>query len=128
MTVYAHREEKESSSAAGLVFGLLFEAAGLVVLGCLPMWAVDPPAWTLDPTRGYPLLVGLIGVTVLNRGFSGVLHPTSRKVQLAVKHAILTLILMDAAVALMWAGAWHGTAVALLLVPALTSAFRFRST
>lgn len=128
VTIYAHREEKQSSRV-GLVVGVLFELAGLILIGYLPYTATEPqPAWTLDPVRGYPLLIALIGLTVLNRGFSGVLHPVSRKVQLAVKHAILTLVLIDAAVVVMWAGAWYGAAVALLLIPALTSAMRFRST
>ncbi|MEZ6074969.1 MAG: hypothetical protein R3C56_04610 [Pirellulaceae bacterium] len=47
---------------------------------------------------------------------------------MAVKHAILTLILIDAAVVLMWAGPWYGSAVAALLLPALSSAIRYRST
>ncbi len=132
VTIYAHREEKQSSSV-GLVVGLLFELAGLIVIGYLPYTAnatdgAVGPHWTLDPVRGYPLLIALIGLTVLNRGFAGVLHPVSRKVQLAVKHAILTLVLIDASVVVMWAGAWYGAAVALLLIPALVSAARFRST
>lgn len=128
VTIYAHREEKQSA-AGGLVVGLLFELAGLVVIGFLPRWAsADQIRWTLDPNAGYPLLIGLIGLTVLNRGVAGVMHPVSRKVQLAVKHAILTLIFVDAAVVVMWAGPWYGAATAMLLLPALTSAIRFRST
>lgn len=127
VTIYAQREESDSH-ATGLFLGLILEGAGLVVIGCLPRWAPEDMAWTLDPSRGYPLLIGLIGVTILNRGFAGVLHPVSRKVQLAVKHAILSLILIDAAIVLMWAGPWYGCAVVLLLLPALTSAIRFRST
>jgi 4-hydroxybenzoate polyprenyltransferase len=127
VTIYAHREEKESA-AGGLVVGLILEIAGLVLIGFLPRWVSSEVKWTLDPNGGYPLLIALIGLTVLNRGFAGVLHPVSRKVQLAVKHAILTLIFVDAAVVVMWAGPWYGGAVALLLLPALASAVRFRST
>jgi 4-hydroxybenzoate polyprenyltransferase len=94
----------------------------------LPFWAESDQVWTLNPRQGYPLLICLIGLTVANRGFAGVLHPVPRKVQLAVKHAILTLILIDAAVVLMWAGAWYGCGVVVLLLPALSSSIRFRST
>ncbi len=83
---------------------------------------------TLNPRQGYLLLIMLIGLTVANRGIAGAMHPVPRKVQLVVKHAILTLILIDAAVVLMWAGAWYGCAVVALLLPALSSAMRFRST
>jgi uncharacterized membrane protein len=127
VTVYARREERESSSAV-LLFGILLEIAGLVIIGCLPIWADAGQVWTLNPRQGYPLLVGLIGLTVVNRGLAGVWHPVPRKVQLAVKHAILTLILIDAAVVLMWAGPWYGCAVVALLLPALSSAIRYRST
>lgn len=127
VTVYARREERESSSAM-LLFGILLEIAGLVIIGCLPWWAEAAQVWTLDPRQGYPLLIGLIGLTVVNRGLAGVWHPVPRKVQLAVKHAILTLILIDAAVVLMWAGPWYGSAVVLLLLPALSSSLRIRST
>lgn len=127
ITVYARREERDSSSAV-LVLGLLLELAGLVLIGCLPYWAEAGQTWTLNPRQGYPLLILLIGLTVANRGVAGVLHPVSRKVQLAVKHALLTLILIDAAVVLMWAGPWYGCGVVLLLIPALRSAIRFRST
>lgn len=127
VTVYARREEKESSPA-GLVLGILLEVVGLVIIGCLPMWAAEDQPWTLNPRQGYPLLITLIGATVVNRGLAGVRHPVPRKVQLAVKHAILTLILIDAAVVLMWAGAWYGMLVVALLLPALSSAIRFRST
>ncbi len=127
VTVYARREEQESSSGM-LLWGVVLEIAGLVIIGCLPWWAEAKQTWTLDPRQGYPLLVALIGLTVANRGLAGVWHPVPRKVQLAVKHAILTLILIDAAVVLMWAGPWYGCAVVVLLLPALSSAMRFRST
>ena len=127
VTVYARREERDSSPA-GLLLGILLEIAGLVVISCLPMWAEADQTWTLNPRQGYPLLILLIGLTVANRGIAGVMHPVPRKVQLAVKHAILTLILIDAAVVLMWAGAWYGCGVVALLLPALSSAMRFRST
>ncbi|MEZ6135317.1 MAG: UbiA family prenyltransferase [Pirellulaceae bacterium] len=124
ITVYARHEEHDSAPAV-LVLGLLFELLGLVVIGCLPMWSDRPLPGAPNQTWGYPLLITLIGLTVLNRGFAGVLHPVSRKVQLAVKHAILTLIFIDAAVVYMWAGPWYAAAVALLLLPALTSLIRF---
>ena len=127
VTVYAYKEEQVSSQAL-LVIGLCLEAAGLMLIAAIPAWLGGDRHWFLDPMRGYPLLVGLVGLTVLNRGMAGVTHPVSRKVQLAVKHALLTLVLIDAAVVFMWAGPWFGGAVALMLVPALASALRFKAT
>ncbi len=127
VTVYAKREESDSQVGM-LTLGLIFEVAGLVLLAGFPLWSQTEHAWQLDPRLTYPLLMGLIGFTVVQRGMLGVNHPVPRKVQLAVRHAILTLILIDAAVAAMWAGPWFGGAVALMLMPALVSALRFRST
>ena len=127
VTVYAKREESESQ-AGMLTLGLILEVAGLVFLAGFPVWSQTVHEWQLDPKLAYPLLMGLIGLTVVQRGMLGINHPVPRKVQLAVRHAILTLILIDAAVSAMWAGPWFGGAVALMLMPALLSALRFRST
>jgi 4-hydroxybenzoate polyprenyltransferase len=126
ITIYAHREEKASSQTL-LVLGLMFEIAGLICLAGIPYWT-KLTGTVLDPMRGYPLLIGLIGLTVVYRGVSGILHPVSRKVQLAVKNAILTVILLDASVVVMWGDVWYGAGVALLLIPAFIIAARFRST
>lgn len=128
VTIYGSREELSESSKPILVLGILFEVAGLVCLALLPWQHSDTQMWTLDPQRGYPLLIGLIGITVVNRSFAAVWHPVSRKVQLGVKHALLTLILLDAAIVYTWEGAWYGAAIVFLLLPALTSAIRFRTT
>lgn len=128
VTVFARHEEMEASSSGNLIAGMLLEIAGLIVIARLPDWAGENTGWSLDPSRGYPLLIGLIGLTVINRSIQGIAHPVSRKVQLAVKHALLTLILIDAAIALMWAGVWYGCAVVALLLPAMAIAFRFRTT
>ncbi len=88
----------------------------------------DESRWQLDPFRLFPLLIGLIGLTVVNRGFQALNHPVPRKVQLAVKHAILTLILLDASIAAVSSGTWYGVAVVALLLPAMVLGSRFRST
>ncbi len=129
ITVFARREEGDSSPA-GLSLGLILEVAGLALLAALP-WLSGPEEsakWQLDPWRAYPLLVGLVGLTVINRGVLAINHPVSRKVQLAVKHAILTIVLLDAAVAAVAAGPWYGGSLAMLLLPALIIGARFRST
>lgn len=128
ITVYASREE-QSSNQGSLALGIILELAGLVVIGCLPMWTAGRPvSWYFPTTSAYPVLVGLIGLTILNRGIQGVVHPVPRKVQLAVKHAILSIIMIDAAVVLVFAGQWYGIGVVLLLLPAVVGAMRVRTT
>jgi 4-hydroxybenzoate polyprenyltransferase len=128
LTIYARREEQASNQAT-LVLGTVFELAGLIVVALLPMWTTSHDlAWRLPPNSAYPVLIGLIGITILNRACGGVLHPVPRKVQLAVKHAILSLIMIDAAVVLMYAGTWPGVGVVMLLIPAVIGAMRVRTT
>lgn len=128
ITVFAKREEGQSSPT-GLVLGLLLEVSGMALIAGLPwLCEVDEKVWKLDPWRAYPLLVGLVGLTVINRGIQAVAHPVPRKVQLAVKHAILTVVLLGAAVAALSGGPVHGGLMAALLIPAMLIGARFRST
>lgn len=128
ITVYASREE-QASNQGSLALGIILELAGLVVIGCLPMWTAGRPvSWYFPTNSAYPVLVGLIGLTILNRGIQGVVHPVPRKVQLAVKHAILSIIMIDAAIVLVFAGQWYGIGVVLLLLPAVVGAMRVRTT
>jgi 4-hydroxybenzoate polyprenyltransferase len=128
VTLYARSEETDNSKPAQLGFALLCQISGLVFVALLPRWSDAGLSWTLDPQRGYPLLIALIALTVVNRAVQGIVHPVSRKIQLAVKHALLTLILIDGAIVLMWAGPWYAAVVVAMLVPALFSAVRFRAT
>jgi 4-hydroxybenzoate polyprenyltransferase len=128
LTTYARKEEQASNQAT-LILGTILQLAGLVVIAILPMWTTSFQFnWGLPPNSSYPVLIGLIGATILNRAMGGVLHPVPRKVQLAVKHAILSLIMIDAAVVLLFAGTWYGVGVVLLLIPAVIGAMRVRTT
>ena len=129
LTIYASSEELSESSKGLLGMGLIVEMAGLAILAAIPMWLPSEERnWALNPAGGYPLLIGLIGITVVRQGLTGIQQPVPRRVQLAVRHAILSIILVDAGVATMWGTYWHGLAVALLLVPALVSSLRVRAT
>ncbi|RMF45038.1 MAG: hypothetical protein D6753_01130 [Planctomycetota bacterium] len=128
VTTYARREAAVSHRMS-LALGIVLEMAGLGLLATLPRWQDGQgQQWLLSPTVQFPLLILLISLTVLHRGLRGLLLPTPRHVQLAVKHALLTLILLDAAVVAMWAGSWPGAAVALLVLPSLASSRRLRTT
>jgi 4-hydroxybenzoate polyprenyltransferase len=128
VTTYARHEAGQSSQLT-LTAGTLLEVVGLVLVACLPLWDGGREiSWFLGPSSYYPLLIALIGITVLNRAMAGVLHPVSRKVQLAVRHALLSLILIDASVVLMWAGPAYGVATVLLLLPAILAAMKLRVT
>jgi 4-hydroxybenzoate polyprenyltransferase len=127
LTIYARREE-QTSSPATLVLGTLLEIVGLVVIASVSMFTFSRPLQSTTPPQAVSVLIGLIGFTIASRAISGILHPVPRRVQLAVKNAILSIIMIDAAVVLMFAGTAHAIGVVLLLLPALLSAVRVRTT
>jgi 4-hydroxybenzoate polyprenyltransferase len=66
----------------------------------------------------WPLLILLISVTVVRRAFTAVQNPTPARVQAAVKLAIMSIILLDAAIAML-VGPSYALGVLALLVPML---------
>lgn len=98
VTWYARTEARESNSRT-LMMATCVMMLGLGVLGLASF--VDE-VWQAG-LRGrspwfWPGLVGLIGVTTLRRCINGFSDPSPATVQLAVKQAILTLIVIDAGV------------------------------
>ena len=71
-----------------------------------------------DPQRS-GLLLGLLMFSVLRRCVVAALDPGPAKVQAAVKQSILSLIWLDAAMALVVANPAYAIAIAALLIPAL---------
>ncbi|MEC8555417.1 MAG: UbiA family prenyltransferase [Planctomycetota bacterium] len=128
VTVLAGKEELENSDSAALLLGLVLQVVGLGLIAFLTRWETRGIAWPASPNGAFPLLLGLISMTVMHRCLKAIIEPKSSRVQLAVKHSLLTLILIDASVVVMWAGPVYGCIVVALLIPALSSALRVRTT
>ncbi len=110
------RHEAAESRRMHLAAATLVLASGIAVLGlvysALPAGA--PKALAHEST--WFLLLGLLALTILRRCAMAVSEPTPRRVQLAVKNAIWSLIVLDAAVALLVSSpAWSLVIVTLLL-------------
>lgn len=73
------------------------------------------------PTR-WALLIGLLAVFLARRAGIALWQPTPRHVQAAVKHAILSLLMLDAAVAWAFAGPLAAALVLGLLAPTIVLA------
>ena len=116
VTLFA-RTEAATSKSPLLMAAIVVMACGAAVLGAFTVFAPPPPLQT-DAMIVW-LLLGLLMVTVLRRGFTAVLEPTPERVQAAVKHSILSLIWLDAAIAVAVAPPVYGVAIAALLIPAL---------
>lgn len=114
------RGEATAQRKLPLVIGLLVMIAGLVIISFAPRLAPAGVQFMLDPQRGYPLLIGLIALTILHRAARAISDPNPHTVQMSVKHAILSLIPLSAGVAFLGAGPIAAMGVLALVVPAMT--------
>ena len=131
VTVFARTEAKESSTWR-LWFGTAVMMAGIAVLGLLHrnLPADLPPRIQSDRFPDeyvWVALLCLLAFSILRRSSTAAFDPTPRQVQLAVKHAVMSIIVLDAAVALEVAN-WYALAVLALLIPAFALGMWISST
>ena len=109
------RHEAAESRRVHLAAATFVLASGIAVLSLVYRAARRRPKTLAHETTWF-LLLGLLALTILRRCAMAVSEPTPRRVQLAVKNAIWSLIVLDAAVALLVSSpAWSLIIVALLL-------------
>jgi 4-hydroxybenzoate polyprenyltransferase len=113
VTLFA-KSEAGRSPIWQLLAAMAVMAAGVGLLAAIPWWrSVQlPQPWMF-------VLLGLLALTVLRRSLVAVFDPSPEKVQTAVKHSILSLIWLDAAVVAAVAPLPYAFAIAALLIPAL---------
>lgn len=108
------RKEAANSEPLQLASATAVMMAGIGVVGCLPLFQRNAG---LREEQWWFLLV-FLGVIIGRRCLLAVFHPTPQSVQAAVKNAILSLVMLDAAALLaqhpnpMWS-----LAIVLLLIP-----------
>ena len=115
VTWFARSEAKESSSIQ-LGIAVLVMIGGIVMLGYYPEFVDEIE---LSPDYFWPVLLLLLGFTIVRRCFVAVLEPRPEFVQAAVKQCILSLIVLDAAVCLSAAPPYYAIGVLVLLAPTL---------
>jgi 4-hydroxybenzoate polyprenyltransferase len=109
------RGEAAGSRSAVLWAAMLVLSLGVIVLGRSGLGFRQPGV----KIEYYWILLGLLMLTVLRRCGVAAVDPVPEKVQVAVKHSILSLIWLDAATAAAAAGPEYGVVIAALLIPAL---------
>lgn len=129
VTWFARREASQSPRWQ-LVAALCVMLAGLGLIWYFPRLAESGvrPEVALESPGRWALLVGVIAAFLARRAAGAIARPTPRNVQLAVKHAILSLVLVDAAVAFAFGGFVAAVSVAVLLAPSLWLARVFSPT
>lgn len=116
------RSEAEQSRRARLLLGVVVMSAGISLLAffpALPQLAGQPEHFNLDPHFVWPMALFLMAVSILRRCLVAVNDPEPRNVQAAVKHCIMSLIVLDAAVSLLVTDWPWAVGVLTLLLPML---------
>jgi 4-hydroxybenzoate polyprenyltransferase len=113
------RGETGTGSRWQLTFATLVILAGIAALLVLPQW-VEAPVWLLveEPQRWY-LLIGILGAYTGLRCFQTVAEPEPDVIQAAVKHCVLSLVILDAAICYVVCDIRGALIVIAFLVPAI---------
>ncbi len=113
------RGETGTVSRIQLTLATLVILAGVGMLVGLPRWAEHRVALLdAEPHRWY-LLIGILGVYTGLRCFQTVAEPEAEVIQSAVKHCILSLVILDAAICYVVWDLQGAVAVLTLLIPAM---------
>jgi 4-hydroxybenzoate polyprenyltransferase len=113
------RGEAGVSKQGPLLLGLIGMLGGVAMLACLPwFYPVQATLVRAQPQLG-ALLFALLGFSIVRRAMIALTDPQPAHVQATVKHALLSIIIFDAAVTVLVAGPSAGLIVAALVVPAI---------
>jgi 4-hydroxybenzoate polyprenyltransferase len=116
VTWYARREA-EASEGWHLAGAILVMLGGIAVLSLLHRSFPAGFRPTL-PDRWWLLMLGLLGLPIARRCAMTIANPVPEQVQLAVKHCLMSIIVLDAAVVFVVAGGREALVVLSLLIPA----------
>ena len=115
------RTEAEESNRGHLVAATAVMAAGIGLLAWLPAWELDalrgdkPAAFALGSS--WYVMWLLLSASIGHRCVRAILSPSPVRVQMAVRHAIISLIVLDAAVTFGVRGLPSAITIVLLLIP-----------
>ena len=115
------RSEAETSHRLSLALATVVMVVGIVTLGLLhdTLASAEPRRTLLLAKQGGWVLLTLLTLVILRRCLIAIANPSPQQVQFAVKNCILSIITLDAAVALDTSNVYCAVSVLALLVPTL---------
>jgi UbiA prenyltransferase family len=122
------RREAVGGRSPHLLNGLVVTIAGVGLMAYSPRLAANAANWNVDVHRAFPLLIGMIALPVVLRGFRLLSHPSPEMIQATIRAAILSIIPFAAAFTFLGAGPFYGLAIFGLVVPAIALSIWFRVT
>jgi 4-hydroxybenzoate polyprenyltransferase len=127
ITLAARREGMLHQSTVRLLSSWSVSLFGVMMIALCSLWSVEREL-RLDPMMMFPLLVGLLALPWLRRAMVSIHEPGIVTLVAAIKQAILTIIFLDAAIALQFGGNLPGMVVCGLAIPTLALSRIFRVT
>ena len=118
VTIFA-RTEARPSGRQQLALGLIVSLAGIVLLASLPRWVTLREWPQIYVSANWNLFWGLMAALIGLRLLRAVVDPRPQYIQSAVRSAIFSLIILDAAVCLAAQDITRSAAILLLLVPTM---------
>ncbi len=121
------RTDAHVSARSRLLSAFTVLLAGIALLAAVPKITGDRPPLEVYSTGWYLLWAALALITA-RRCVTAIFEPSPPRVQAAVRHCVQSLIVLDAAVCVGYAGAYWGFVVLALLVPTLLLTMWLNST
>jgi 4-hydroxybenzoate polyprenyltransferase len=126
VTLFA-RTDAQVSPRRQLVGGFLVLLCGMGLLAATPVLASGGLPLMVNKSGWFLLWILLAAITA-RRCLAGIIDPSSRNVQMAVRHCVQSIIVLDAAVSVGYAGPIWGFAVLALIFPTVALTAWLRST
>jgi len=126
VTIFA-RTEARASSRPRLLGGMAVMIGGMALLAMVPAWTNNSPP-LLVARNGWYLLWAVLALVTARRCTLAILQPAPLRVQVAVRHGVQSIIVLDAAVCVGYAGPFWGLAVFALIFPTLLLAQWLKAT
>jgi 4-hydroxybenzoate polyprenyltransferase len=126
VTVFA-RTEARATSRSRLIGGLAVLLGGMAILAAVPLLTNNRPPLVVA-RNGWYLLWFVLALVTARRCALAIWEPSSPRVQAAVRHCVQSIIVLDAAVCVGYAGPIWGLVVLSLIFPTMLLAQWLKAT